>query len=78
MKIVGYKESSFDTPDGKHISGVTFYVSFKSDSPNCYGIMTDKVFISENKLAGQQYDIGYTLNPVYNKFGKIQSVSFTK
>ena len=76
MKILGYKISAFDTKDGKHITGVTFYGSYKSDSSECFGLCTDKYFISDQKLAGQKFEIGQEITPVYNRYGKVQSVIF--
>lgn len=78
MHIVGYKVVAFDTQDGKHITGITFYVNFKVDGKDMFGLMTDKIFISDVKLKGQQFDIGYKIRPVYNRFGKIESVTFEK
>jgi len=76
MKIVGYKVTTFNTQDGKHISGVTFYVTEKTNRDSCFGLMTDKFFVSDNKLAGQKFDIGNDVTPVYNRYGKIESVLF--
>ena len=78
MHIIGYKIVAFDTKDGKHITGVTFYVSFNVDGKDMFGLMTDKFFISDTKLRGQQFDIGYKICPVFNRFGKIESVTFEK
>ena len=78
MHILGYKFVAFDTQDGKHISGITFYVSYKVEGNNMYGLITDKIFISDAKLKGQQFELGYKIRPVYNRFGKVESVSFEK
>lgn len=78
MHILGYKVVAFDTQDGKHISGITFYVSYKVEGKNIFGLMTDKIFISDAKLHGQEFVIGYKIHPVYNRFGKVESVTFEK
>lgn len=78
MNILGYKVVAFDTQDGKHISGITFYVSYKVEGVDIFGLMTDKIFISDAKLRGQQFDLDYKIRPVYNKFGKVESVTFEK
>lgn len=78
MNILGYKTVTFNTQDGKQISGITFYVSYKVDGKNNFGLCTDKLFISDAKLHGQQFDIGYKIHPVYNRFGKVESVTFEK
>lgn len=74
MKIIGYKVTAFETKDGKHISGVTFYVTEKTNRDGCFGLTTDKFFVSDNKLVGQKFDLGNEIVPVYNRFGKIESV----
>lgn len=78
MNILGYKVVSFDTKDRSHISGIRFYVSYKVDGKDMFGLMTDKIFISDAKLRGQQFEIGYKILPVYNRFGKVESVTFEK
>lgn len=76
MKIIGYKVNSFDTPDGKHISGVTFYCTQKTEGNNCFGLIGKKFFVSDQKLNGQKFEIGMEAVPIYNEYGKIQSVMF--
>ena len=76
MKIVGYKVTAFDTQDGKRISGITFYVTEKTNRDGCFGLVTDRFFVSDNKLAGQKFEIGNEVTPVYNRYGKIESVLF--
>ena len=78
MRILGYKIVAFDTQDGKHISGITFYVSYKVEGKDMFGMMTDKIFISDAKLRGQQFDLGFKIHPVYNRFGKVETVTFEK
>ena len=78
MHILGYKVIAFDTKDGKHITGITFYVSYKVEGKDMFGLITDKIFISDAKLNDQKFDIGYKIHPVYNKFGKVESVTFEK
>lgn len=78
MKIVGYKITSFVTKDGTKISGITFYVEYKEENNKIYGLCTDKIFLSDNRINGQSFAVGDKINPVYNRYGKVEKVTFSK
>ena len=76
MKIIGYRVNKFDTSDGHHIEGVTFYCTMNESKPKTFGLVGKKIFVSDSKISGQKYDLGMELIPTYNEYGKISSVMF--
>lgn len=75
-KLIGIKDVSFTTQDGKVISGRSLFFVF--DDPRTTGKACDKIFLSDSKFAGLKIGVGDEFQIFYNKYGKpdyIQIVS---
>lgn len=72
MKIIGIQKSSFDTKDGKHISGCFLFLT--EERSNVQGVATERIFLSDDKLCGYSPSIGDEIKPYYNRFGKVDFV----
>lgn len=75
-KVIGVKDSSFTGKDGKQVSGVTVH-AMNCDYILTYGHAVERLFIHSNHgYAASDFKLGSGFDVVYNRFGKIQSVSF--
>ncbi len=76
MVVIGTRETSFDTQDGKHISGKNFYVTYQQDGVS--GLAAERIFITDDKLRTFPFvpQLGDRVQPTYNRYGKVDL--FTK
>lgn len=72
MKVIGIQSSSFDTKDGKHISGKFLFLS--EERSNVIGVATERIFLTDDKLSGYSPALGDDIKPYYNRFGKVDFV----
>lgn len=74
-KIVGIRPSSFTGNDGKDVSGRNIYLTFPLEKGE--GLGTDRVFITDSKLAGWTYKptVGDEINLEYNRYGKCSGMT---
>lgn len=74
MKIIGYRESNFTTPDNKNISGYNIYVTYPLDKG--VGEGSERLFLTVDKLLACGYNphIGDEIKVEYNRFGKPNAV----
>lgn len=70
IKIIGIKDTSFTSQEGKQINGVNYFYTMRDN--NVQGLMAGKLFISLDNLAGftVQPQLGQDVQVVYNRFGK--------
>lgn len=77
MQLVGYKQSSFAAQDtGEVISGYNFFLTELRE--NVTGLSVERVFLSERKLSGYQPHLGDEITLVYNRYGKVDSISVSQ
>lgn len=76
MKIIGYRNSSFNAADGSHIEGVNFYCTYPI-SRHGFGEAVYKFFLSNNKISRLDFEpeVGMEIDAIYNRFGKVESIS---
>lgn len=72
LTIVGLRRSSFDTKDGKTISGLNIFCEYTNEHIEGYGV--DRLFLTDEKLNGLILGVGDVIQPVYNRYGKIAAV----
>jgi len=78
MQVLGYEKASFYFNDGHSVSGSYLYL--KVDEPNriknVVGMKTERIFLSDTKLANSNYTpkVGDNINVYYNRYGKVDSV----
>ena len=79
MKVIGYFQKSFKADDGKSISGVNIFLSYPI-TKNGMGEGVDRVFVSDQRLANSGYypSIGDEVTVLYNRFGKVESISVNR
>lgn len=70
IKIIGIKDTSFTSQDGKQINGVNYFFTMRDEKVQ--GLMAGKLFISSDKLESfsLQPELGQEVQVVYNRFGK--------
>lgn len=71
IKIVGTRDTSFTSQDGKQINGVSVFFTMQDDKVE--GLMTGKHFISLDNLGvfSVQPKVGLAVQVVYNRYGKV-------
>lgn len=72
IKIIGIKDTSFTSQDGKQINGVNYFYTMRDN--NVQGLMAGKLFISSDNLTAftVQPELGQDVRVVYNRFGKAE------
>lgn len=78
MKVIGYRKSSFETPDThKQITGVNIYVSTPIPEDKGSGDSCDRLFFTMDKLldCGYKPEVGDDVTVEYNKYGKPARIS---
>ncbi len=81
MKVIGIRESSFETKDGNQIDGMSIYCTYPMSGKGVYsGEACERVYITKKRL----YDCGYTpvvgdeIKVMYNRFGKVDSIELAE
>lgn len=75
MEVVGFRPYNMQAKDtGATLKGVSVFVL--ADDPNVTGQLVDKFSLSDEKLSaiGWYPNVGEIINPVYNKYGKVENV----
>lgn len=72
VKIVGYKKKSFTTPDNTQISGYDLHVI--GTEKGVTGNYVERIFASDNKLAGYVPALDDEVEIRYNRYGKIDTL----
>lgn len=80
MEITGIKVVSFKGHDGKLVQGVKLYL-IDHDIPVLAGVACDSLFLPRSVLdkigmSPEDFKVGDKLTVSYNKYGKLQAVSF--
>lgn len=74
--LYGYERSDFTAKDGRQVVGYWFYLARPIRQDRGAGSAFDKVYISQAKLPGGQLPpLGSVVDILYNKYGKVASVS---
>lgn len=79
MKVLGKKEVNFKDDEGKTVTGLSLFVSFKEEGVE--GLAATKYFFSDQHdafLVASALKIGDTVKPVFNRFGKIAELFQSK
>lgn len=71
-KVIGTRKIDFDTKDGKHIRGVSAYITYPTHGVD--GVMAEKIFVSADKCDVNGVIVGATLDVAYNRWGKVENV----
>lgn len=76
MTIIGLKPEQFQAKDGTEIRGKTIYVNIPIKGSG-EGYAGERLFLSEAKLSKLDFlpAIGQKILPLYNKYGKVQTLS---
>ena len=74
-KIVGIRPSSFKGNDGAEVNGQNIYLTEPLD--NGEGLATDRVFLTNAKLAGWAYKpvVGDEVEISYNRYGRVSGMA---
>lgn len=78
MRVVGYRKSDFTAKDGTEVKGYNLFLE-EPVTKNGKGIQTDKIYLSEKKVADNGIDldglIGKNVSLAYNKWGKVAYIN---
>ncbi len=72
-KLMGYRMVDFTDKTGKHVSGVSLYVSYPLNGVN--GSATDKLFVRPELFRDLAVVPGDDLDIRFNRFGKVDSIT---
>ena len=72
MKIVGVRKVEYTAKDGAQVKGYTVHATYTEKGTD--GLCCDNFFVSEKKADGWVPEVGETVELMYNKYGKIDSV----
>lgn len=79
MKIMGYRKADFRTKDGVEVKGYNVYLSTAIDPRYGGGLMAERIYLSESKLAREGIDLATCvdreLRVYYNRYGKVDSIA---
>lgn len=70
--IQGLRSYNFKADDGKQLTGTTVFCSF--NDVHIEGTGTDHFSISSIKLGDIKLKIGMVIEPLYNKYGKVDAI----
>ena len=71
--VQGYRPYNFTSKDtGELIKGMTVFCSFEDEKIT--GVGVDKFSISDAKLNGASLELGQKIEPLYNKYGKVEEI----
>ena len=83
MLVIGLRQGSFlDRQTGREISYGRIYVVYPFDSPDgkipdgCVGKKCEELKVPVDVLSGVK--VGDEIQPVYNRYGRVQNVSVVK
>lgn len=76
MTIIGYRDFSFKTEDGKEIAMTTLYLGYPiKEHGDGYGVgRVHKVNVSAKMLGDYEPTVGDEIVVNYNAYGKIRSI----
>ena len=73
MTVQGYRTYEMTAKDtGKELKGITVFCSF--EDKNITGQGVEKFSLSDEKRAGWVPTIGEEIEPIYNKYGKVDGI----
>ena len=74
MKVIGYRESNFTTPDNKQISGYNIYLTYPLEKG--VGEGSERIFLTVDRLltCGYRPEIGDEVKIEYNRYGKPSAI----
>ena len=76
--MIGYRRSDFTTKDKTKVTGYNVYIATESDPHNGAGVMAERQYLSDAKIARENLDLekllGREIKVYYNRFGKIDSI----
>lgn len=78
MKVVGYRSVDFTDKTGKHVSGISLYVTHPETGVT--GEIAEKLFLSADKLEALHYTpvVGETIGVTWGRNNKIIGVKKLK
>lgn len=72
MKVLGFENKSFTFDDGRSVNGMYLYLG--DESPKVTGMRTERVFMSDGRLAGFVPKVGQNVRIFYNRYGKPDTI----
>ncbi len=71
--LLGYRVLDFTSQEGNHIKGYSLYVAYEPEdnSGTQFGMVSDKVFLADDKISRKDLVVGSDLNLVFNMKGKV-------
>ena len=72
FKIMGLRPYDFEDKNGKHIQGVSVHCAYESDK--IVGVGVERFSISNDKLGKINLELGMLIEPLYNKYGKVDAI----
>lgn len=71
--LLGYRVLDFTSQEGNHIKGYSLYVAYEPDdnSDTLFGMVCDKIFVADNKVARKDLVVGKDISLVFNMKGKV-------
>lgn len=80
MKIIGYERSDFRLKDSDvMITGVNVYLTRPADQNLGKGVVAERIYMSDRKLAACYFDlpsaVGKEVNVAYSRYGKPSSIT---
>lgn len=73
--VLGKKMVSFTTADGKVINGTTLYTCYYDNTANVDGAITDKIFVTAEKMPKKEIVVGADIDVYFNRYGKVDAIA---
>ncbi len=73
--VLGKKAVSFTAADGKVINGTTLYAYYYDESANVDGAITDKIFVTAEKMPKKEIVVGADIDVYFNRYGKVDAIA---
>ena len=72
MKIMGLRPYDFEDKSGKQIQGVSVHCAYEDE--RIVGVGVERFSISNDKLGKTKLELGMLIEPLYNKYGKVDGI----
>ena len=72
MKIMGLRSYDFKGNNDKQVQGVSVHCAYEDEK--IAGLGVDRFSISNEKLGKTKLELGMLIEPLYNKYGKVDGI----
>ena len=73
--VIGLELVDYVNKQNKRVQGVKIHCTYPND--NCNGLCVESFYMSSDKYPAN-IDLGMNIEPLYNKYGNVQSIHIIK